>query len=231
MGVPRRGSRAVLALGALLGCGSGVAQGGRAEVNVSTAARVDDFVLVVGGTITEASGNHRPFVSANELRTGDTFYLTARTTQSASVYVAFCTAQHKLEVYPTTGDTPVGPDNEVTLPKTGHFRVEPPAGVETLYVIASRDHLDLADPRLAAKLHEAQGDGAKQPCAPELAMTTDESRSESRGAAQPLRDASSDPSSQLVSRGISVEESSAETVSVRSDPYHIAILAFRRAHL
>jgi hypothetical protein len=131
--------------------------------------------LTVSGTIRGASTT-APLVTSDVLHTGQHLYLILRATERANAYVAYCDSARKLTVYPKQGALVVGPDRDTRVPETADFVVDQNLGLETIFVIASKEPLHVADPSLSRALARAATQSAKEPCAAELTMTTDESR-------------------------------------------------------
>jgi len=108
-----------------------------------------------------------PILSARALRSGDRFHFTLRTSAPAHLHVAYCNARHEMEIYPPTGEIGAAPDVDVRVPAgEDEFVLDQETGGETVYLIASGEPLDQADPKLLAAIVE--GRAGKRPCAPAL---------------------------------------------------------------
>jgi hypothetical protein len=131
--------------------------------------------LTVSGVIRGATTT-APLVTSEVLHSGQRLYLVLRATERANAYVAYCDSAGKLTVYPRQGALAVGPDRDTRVPETADFIVDGNVGVETIFVIASNEPLHVADPNLSRALVSAAAHAKETPCAPELNMTTEESR-------------------------------------------------------
>jgi len=222
---------------------------------VTPPAQPSSFTLTVTGDIFRG-GASLGFVPAVSFESGDAFRLTIRSTQRVQVYVAYCDTDQKLQTYPASGAVYALPDSELHAPESGNFVVDRKLGRETLYVVASTSALGVTDPALARKLSATVGQAEGRSCAPELEMTTDESRAsaglEPVAVEQPTApaprvasgsSASAGPGKHAHStsrrtdipedwrpRGIGVTSSSTVARSVESDASGVAILAFRKEH-
>jgi hypothetical protein len=135
--------------------------------------------LTVAGVVRGSSGT-APLVTTKVLRTGEQLYLVLRATEPANVYVGYCDSARKLTVYPRQGALVVGPNFDTRVPETQDFRVDDNLGLETIFVVASKESLHLADPGLSRALTRAASQVERPPCAAELTMTTEESRRAAR---------------------------------------------------
>ena len=100
---------------------------------------------------------------------GDRIQVFARTVEDAYMYLAFCTEDRNLTMFPPHGgiSTPAGATT-VAPGKDASLVVDDHLGSETLYVILSRADLVSTDPRLADAIHAAQPGEAAADCGPRL---------------------------------------------------------------
>lgn len=111
----------------------------------------------------------------DEVMNGDRIQVFAQTAEDAHMYLAFCTVDRNIVIFPPHGSisTPAG-TTTVAPGKDASLVVDDHLGSETLYVILSRAVLVSTDPRLADALHAAQSGKAAADCAPRFqrAVTT-----------------------------------------------------------
>ena len=188
---------------------------------------------------------------------GDRIQVFAQTTQDAHLYLAYCTANWKLAVFPDSGSifaaagaTTVAPGRQATLVLDDHL------GSEVLYVIVSRTVLSSADPRLAAAIKASQPGERAAACGPRfravvaskdanttmrparsgdgaLVRRSAAPRRKARGGV--LRDVTSadDDERPLVTieRGMYVNQNGVADVTTHADANGIAILSYRFRHV
>jgi hypothetical protein len=112
---------------------------------------------------------------------GDRIQVLAQTTEDAHLYLAYCTANRELTVFPAQGSILVPAGATTIAPgKEAYLMLDDHAGVEALYVILSRTDLAGADPRLAEAITVAQPGEPAADCGPRFeAMVTSSSAAES----------------------------------------------------
>jgi len=186
-----------------------------------------------------------PLRDGSTIASGDRIQVFARTTEDAHLYLAYCTANRDLTVFPDYGSivTPAGaltvaPGNEAALLVDDHL------GTEALYVILSRTDLASADPRLAAAIKNSRlGDPAAncnagfqtavaRPAtrgAPATSRAGEGAHARrSRGAMRPDDD---EPPVVTIERGMYVNQNGLGEVTTRTDANGIAILHYRFQHV
>lgn len=122
------------------------------------------------------SGSTDGFLSDGDtVMSQDRIQVFARTTEDAHLYLAYCSEDRRLTVFPThgsiftpAGKTAVAPGEQAALVLDDH------GGSEALYVILSRAELSSADPRLADAIDAAQPRTPPADCGPrfEAAVTS-----------------------------------------------------------
>jgi hypothetical protein len=131
------------------------------------------FTLQIGLRI--QGSKERPLSDGDTVMAGDHIQVFAQTTEDAHMYLAFCTEDRNLVVFPSHGSisTPAG-TTTVAPGKDASLVVDDQLGSETLYVILSRADLVSTDPRLAGAIHAAQSGEVAADCGPgfQLAVTT-----------------------------------------------------------
>jgi hypothetical protein len=111
-----------------------------------------------------------PFVPDVTLHPGAQISLQARTSSTAHVYMLHCDARATLSVFPDAGGIEFRADQWVALPAAGMpIKLGSEPGTETVYVIATRDALELADARLERTLTA----GVAQPAATQCGAALD----------------------------------------------------------
>lgn len=95
-----------------------------------------------------------PLGNGDTVVNGDRIKVSVQTSEDAHLYLAYCTSDRVLAVYPNYGSvrTRAG---EVTTPPAD-LVLDTNTGPEALYVILSRSELSSADPKLAYALHASQ---------------------------------------------------------------------------
>jgi Domain of unknown function (DUF4384) len=122
-----------------------------------------------------------PLADGDTVMKGDRIQVLAQTTEDAHLYLAYCTANRELTVFPTQGSI-LAPAGATTVApgKEAYLMLDDHAGVEVLYVILSRTDLAGADPRLAEAIKVAQPGEPAADCGPRFeAMVTSSSAAES----------------------------------------------------
>jgi hypothetical protein len=131
------------------------------------------FTLQIGLRI--HGSREGPLSDGDTVVTGDRIQVFAQTTEGAHLYLAFCTEDRNLFVFPSHGSisTPAG-TTTVAPGKDASLVVDDHLGSETLYVVLSRADLVSTDPRLADAIHAAQRGGVAADCGPHFqrAVTT-----------------------------------------------------------
>ncbi len=115
-----------------------------------------------------------PLSDGDTVVNGDRIQVFAQTAEDVYMYLAFCTEDRNLTMFPSHGSisTPAG-TTTVAPGKDASLIVDAHLGSETLYVILSRADLVSTDPRLADAIHGAQSGEAAADCGPgfQLAVT------------------------------------------------------------
>jgi hypothetical protein len=206
------------------------------------------FALVVGGELKTANGG-QPLVQASVVHANDELTFTIWASRPVNVFVAYCDSHATQQVY---GPLLAGPGAMINIPTVGSFMIDDNAGLEHVFVVASAEALQVADPRLDRNLRKQ---GGERPCADALAMTTEESHrrraDEGRASAiasppPPARASLAGTAPRRIPRnyptaarpfrirGMNPHEgpaaSSAATFATRSDEDGIAIAAFTFEH-
>lgn len=121
------------------------------------------FTLQIGLRI--HGSKEGPLSDGDTVMKGDRIQVFAQTTEDAHMYLAFCTEDRKLAVFPSRGSisTPAG-TTTVAPGKDASLVVDGSLGSEALYVILSRADLVSTDPRLADAIHAAQSREAVADC-------------------------------------------------------------------
>lgn len=121
-----------------------------------------------------------PLRDGDTVMSNDHIQVFAQTTEDAHLYIAYCTEDRKLTMFPMHGSisTPAGktivaPSEQTALVLDDH------GGSEALYVILSRAELSSADPRLADAIDAARPGEPAADCGPRFEAAVTSSSSES----------------------------------------------------
>ena len=192
------------------------------------------FTLQIGLRV--RGSTEGPLRDGSTVASGDRIQVFARTTEDAHLYLAYCTANRELTVFPEygsifapAGETTVAPGKEAVLLLDDHL------GSEALYVILSRTDLASAAPRLAAAIKHSQLGNPAASCGAgfQTAMTVRSTPKaalarRSRGLRQPD---DSEPPLVTIERGMYVNQNGLAEVTTRTDANGIAILHYRFKHV
>jgi hypothetical protein len=129
-----------------------------------------------------------PLSDGDTVMSKDRIQVLARTTEDAHLYLAYCSENRKLAVFPTHGGifTPAG-ETTVAPGERAALVVDDHQGSEALYVILSRAELASADPRLAEAIGVARPGEPAADCGPrfEAAVATSSPAESSAAHARP----------------------------------------------
>jgi hypothetical protein len=110
-----------------------------------------------------------PFVPDITLHPGAQISMRARTSIAAHVYMLHCDASSALSVFPDAGGIGFRADQWVSLPAAGMpIRLGAQAGIETAYVVATREPLAISDTRLERWLTDRMREPQTARCDAEL---------------------------------------------------------------
>lgn len=170
---------------------------------------------------------HEPFVSDIALHHGDEIELEVRTSGSANVYLLHCDGGGRLSVFPDSGGIPFRADVWVALPAAGMpLRVGATPGAETLYIVASRDPLHIADAALEHRLAQASSESGAASCDPQLETLLTGSDYAPRRAAQPQAAGALPKKPRFALRGIDTSGSAAAIARAFTEDDGIVVLRF-----